>query len=351
MRLKFVVIGLAAALLLAACGTRPAESDQAGEGTPTREPSGFVGYVVKKNGDGLLVVGSKEKHFGAGGASHFYDAVWFSHAGSSAEVGQEVEVFSNGEFAESYPAQGKADRVVVLEKDKPAGAALTEAEAVRRALESPELAEGFATAVRSVAYEADRSEWVVELGENGEEKTTTVRVSDRAENGGAEPAAARIPEGGEKPFGNMPPIPAITADGMALQVEQSSYCWSYEGGGRCADYAGPDVMLKDKPKARVKPEAKIEIAFDTKPPTEIYVTSFRDGTADDVKPDGDTPTESAEGSVSRERPAAGTSFVAPAEPGVYYYGVGVWWLKDKETRVSEGSSSYAFAIEVQEASE
>lgn len=37
---------------------------------------------------------------------------------------------------------------------------------------------------------------------------------------------------------------------------------------------------------------------------------------------------------------------APKEKGAYYYSLFATWLKDKEKRISEGSSSYVFVIEV-----
>jgi hypothetical protein len=131
----------------------------------------------------------------------------------------------------------------------------------------------------------------------------------------------------EKALGEDPPQPIIKADGRALTVYQSSYCWSSKSKGTCADYPSPNEMLKDKPTEQVKATAQITYKFDVKKPTEITVSKFYNGTITQETLNGD-------------------SFNSPQEKGVYYYSLSAVWLKDKEKRISEGSSNYAFAIEV-----
>lgn len=131
----------------------------------------------------------------------------------------------------------------------------------------------------------------------------------------------------EKEFGETPPQPLIKADGKALTVYQSSYCWNSKSKGICADYASPNEMLNDKSKEQVKANAQITYKFDVKKPTEITVSKFYNGTITQETLNGD-------------------SFQTPQEKGVYYYSLSAVWLKDKEKRISEGSSNYAFAIEV-----
>jgi len=306
--MKIAAALLALVVLLAGCGAEP---KPLGSKAEPEQTAGFVGYVVRQEKDRLLVVGSESKDYRAGGGiGPYYEAVWFSNAGEAAEVGQRVEVFSNGEFAESYPAQGKAIRVEILASAKPDGAGWTEAQAVRKALQASEIADAVAPAVKSVSYEKERSEWLIEFVRNGEENVVPVRVTEKVEK-----------------LGPRPPMPKIVADGIALAVAQSSYCWNRDGGGLCADYPGPETLLKDKPKKRIAPGASIVFSFEGKQPTEIHVARFRDGVASDEI-------------------LAGNSFAAPEEPGVYYYALGAWWLKDVAKRISEGSSSYAFAIEV-----
>jgi hypothetical protein len=130
-----------------------------------------------------------------------------------------------------------------------------------------------------------------------------------------------------KELGETPPQPIIKADGKALMVYQSSYCWNSKSKGICADYASPNEMLKDKSKEQVKANVQITYEFDVKMPTEITVSRFNNGTLTQVTLNGD-------------------SFQTPQENGVYYYSLSAVWLKDKAKRISEGSSNYAFAIEV-----
>jgi hypothetical protein len=120
-----------------------------------------------------------------------------------------------------------------------------------------------------------------------------------------------------------PPQPVIRADGKAIEVYQSSYCW----GTVCADYISPDEMLKDKVKEKVRANTQITYKFDVKRPTEITVTTFQNGNLNQETLQGD-------------------SFQAPDKKGIYYYSLSAVWLKDIEKRISEGSSVYAFAIEV-----
>lgn len=114
-----------------------------------QEQRGYIGHVVKKEKGRVLVVNNVEKDYSAnGGASHYYEAVWFSKASSDIQVGQQVEVWAAGEMEDSYPGQGQADRIVVMETNQPEGARLTESEAIRRALISPEIADYVAPVIK-----------------------------------------------------------------------------------------------------------------------------------------------------------------------------------------------------------
>lgn len=128
-------------------------------------------------------------------------------------------------------------------------------------------------------------------------------------------------------LGEQPPQVEVTVNGDTIQVYQSSYCWSSKSNSKCADYASPDMMLKDKEKQVVLPGATIQFKIEGKQPTEIYLSSFADG----------PPTEVI---------FSDDAFQAPADAGVYYYALSATWLSDIEKRISEGSSSYVFAIEV-----
>lgn len=126
-------------------------------------------------------------------------------------------------------------------------------------------------------------------------------------------------------LGKSPPIPIIHVDGSPIKVKQNSYCWK----SKCADYVGPEEMLKDQEIEQVKAGATIIFEFKGKQPTEIGLTTFHEG---------ERIHNSLEDNI----------FEAPADEGTYYYLLSAYWLKDIEKRISEGSSSYAFAIEVVE---
>jgi hypothetical protein len=314
-RYKMAVWLIMVCVVLAACGNKPETQAFETFETTGAHNWGYNGYVVKKEKNSILVVNSIAKDFGANsGASHFYEAIWFSNSPFNIEVGDHVEVRTDEPIAESYPGQGYADTVSVISGLEPEGALLSEADAVRKALSSPEVARKNVPVIKEVKFDKALAEWIVTVTNNGDDKALEIRVKDNQET---------RQEGGE--LGAAPPQPIIKAGEQALTVYQSSYCWGTMG---CADYVGPEGMLQDKPKDQVKPGALITFIFENvKQPTEIDVSRSQDG------------------SLTQET-SVGNSFAAPKEKGTYYYSLSAFWLKDKEKRISEGSSSYAFAIEV-----
>lgn len=124
-------------------------------------------------------------------------------------------------------------------------------------------------------------------------------------------------------LGDKPPQPEVRIGGETVQVFQSTYCWQ----GTCADYAAPEVMMKDRPIRVVAANASITFRFEGKQPTETRLSWSRGQTRSEA-----TLTENS----SR----------VPAEKGIYYYILSANWLKDPEKRISEGDSSYVFAVEV-----
>ncbi|MFD3258112.1 hypothetical protein ACE3MQ_05820 [Paenibacillus lentus] len=124
-------------------------------------------------------------------------------------------------------------------------------------------------------------------------------------------------------LGNEPPQPKLTADGKRIRIYQSSYCWST----KCVDYISPNEMLKDKDKDRIFKNATIRIQFEGKQPTELVLTKYNQ---DEIAQETITDNE----------------FNVSSTEGIYYYSLSANWLIDKENRIGEGDSSYAFAIEV-----
>lgn len=137
-------------------------------------------------------------------------------------------------------------------------------------------------------------------------------------------SACRLDEGLSEPqLGNTPPQREVNVNGESIQVYQSSYCW----GNTCADYIRPEEMLRDKEKETVIANATIKFRFEGKQLTEIDLSEYHNG-------------EQTQVTISEN------SFQAPKEKGAYFYSLFATWLKDKEKRISEGSSSYVFVIEV-----
>lgn len=88
-------------------------------------------------------------------------------------------------------------------------------------------------------------------------------------------------------------------------------------------------MLKDKEAENVPADTTMKFEFAGKQPTEIFLSKYYNG------------TDSNE--TIREN-----SFQTPKEKGTYYYALSATWLKDKEKRISEGSSISVFVIEVKD---
>jgi len=183
MRKKGNLLALLAALvcLLVACGERTTgTAANNGAGQPSGEPEyDYTGYIVDIRDGRILVTGSEEMDFSAnGGASHYYEAIWFQYAGSEVDIGQQVRVWSDGAIAESYPAQGKAKRVEIVAAQQPGGASLATEEAIRQALKAPEAGGMFPPSVIAAEYEADSGQWLIELAHNGEAGTVVITIPD-----------------------------------------------------------------------------------------------------------------------------------------------------------------------------
>lgn len=139
------------------------------------EPFGMAGYVVKREGDRVLVVDPVGKQV----ERMFYNAVWVKTTDASIQVGQKVQVYFDGPILTSYPGQGAAKSITVIPQQKPAGARLTPEQAVEAALVGA--SEWDVPVVRGVQY-VESGRWEVTLleamGDQGED--VTFRVSDAA---------------------------------------------------------------------------------------------------------------------------------------------------------------------------
>lgn len=91
------------------------------------------------------------------------DAVYytFPNADQKIKIGQRILVESSGYILESFPGQGSAKFVTVLPAYKPKTANLTDEEALRQALLSPELNKRTVYTVERVAYDWAADKWTI----------------------------------------------------------------------------------------------------------------------------------------------------------------------------------------------
>jgi len=117
------------------------------------------GYVVDiKNSEALVT-----EYDPSAGALACNNAVWLGNTPKGIQVGQKVRVWSSA-VAESYPAQASGERWVFLASKSFKGSALTEAEAVRRALDDrrARAVDGIPF-VTDVQYDTGKQEWRIEF--------------------------------------------------------------------------------------------------------------------------------------------------------------------------------------------
>lgn len=87
----------------------------------------------------------------------------FPKADQKIKIGQRVIVESSGYILESFPGQGRAKFVTVLPAYQPEKADLTDDEAFRQALLSPELNKSPVYTVERVAYDSALDKWTISL--------------------------------------------------------------------------------------------------------------------------------------------------------------------------------------------
>lgn len=175
-----VILLLAMMFIVAACGSGVTKPNI--EADNVSESQGYIGYVVNKEEGRILVVdGIAADYSEAGGMNPYYSAAWYSNLEdvSKVEIGQKVEVWSEGEMLTSYPGQAIADRVSVIQTEQPAGAVLSQSEAIREALASTLIKDYEVPIITSVQYHAGESSWLVEVTRNNEEKKVRIKVEDR----------------------------------------------------------------------------------------------------------------------------------------------------------------------------
>ncbi|MFB6467444.1 YobA family protein [Cytobacillus sp. Hz8] len=140
------------------------------------------GYIMKKQGDRILVVRSQPKDFSStSGKEEFYEAIWVSDITNEVELGQKVRVWIDGPIMESYPAQAKADKVIPVIADNQIGADLSEEEVIRKALSSERenVKDFFLPVIKSVTFDKESDSWKVEIKDEEGTGVTRIVIQDK----------------------------------------------------------------------------------------------------------------------------------------------------------------------------
>lgn len=239
----FLVL-LSALTILAACGQKgnPGEAPNnqgSGEEQPTAYKLIDKGEVVSKEGDHWLITAYVNKNNDTS-----IDAFWLTinedtliqNSGGEAiaaediAVGVQVEAWSSGEVRESYPGQGDAAKIVMLDE-----ASVTpedqigQSSAIQAALQS-QTEPSAARAVKSVQLDADGGIWKVELvSHEAMDQSITVNVDARSgqvvETPVAENDAFRI----FAPISGTEASPGFVVEGEA-RVFEAAFSWTLEDG-------------------------------------------------------------------------------------------------------------------------
>ena len=162
---------------LLGCGMKKDHLSQ-GSSTDFNDKPGIEGYVVAKEKGRILVVDPVPQDFSkTGGVSEFYNAIWFSNVLSDIKVGEKVQVWFD-EVAESYPGQSKAKKIKVLKNNTPTGTDLTEAEAIKKALDQvhKKSTSVEVKAVKNASYDLSKDVWNIQIKQG--EETFNIEVSD-----------------------------------------------------------------------------------------------------------------------------------------------------------------------------
>lgn len=174
-RSRIGLLIIAAVSLLVGCGEKEETKNEIEMKDPEITVPYIEGYVVDEREGALLVVANEEVSL-SNTKEKYRNAVWFSPIPENIEVGASVRVWTTSPIAESYPAQGTADRWEVSDEVTPQGAALSETDAIRIALKEKANPETLLV-VESVTYHSDRNVWEVDLryANNGEVHTAVIK--------------------------------------------------------------------------------------------------------------------------------------------------------------------------------
>ncbi|MYL69455.1 DUF3221 domain-containing protein [Halobacillus litoralis] len=160
-------------LCLSGCGLSETEEvDQKEVEAEVPDPD-ISGFVMDQDEDSILVVTPMDDGSGEEGR-----AMWVAGAPKGLWVGKQVEVWVDGDIAESYPEQATAEKVQELEMSEVEGADLKASEALSTALSEKEPEKSDVLIVSLLSFDKESDQWTVELdrrGTNQGEWKTTVK--------------------------------------------------------------------------------------------------------------------------------------------------------------------------------
>lgn len=158
-------------LSLSACGLSETEEVDQNEVEAEASDPDMSGFVMDQDDNRILVVTPMDDGSGDEGR-----AMWVSGAPEGLWVGKQVEVWVDGDIAESYPEQATAEKVQELEMSEVQGADLKASEALSTALSETEPEQTDVLIVSLLSFDEESDQWTVKLDrrgtDQGEWKTT-----------------------------------------------------------------------------------------------------------------------------------------------------------------------------------
>ncbi|WP_433745332.1 DUF3221 domain-containing protein [Paenibacillus amylolyticus] len=162
LRRVLILLSILIVCLTGCSGSNECNSVQTQANAPSED--GFTGYVVDRKDDSILVVDPAYRDNSSnGGADRYYPVKWFSNA-PDPQIGSYVEVWTDGgPENQPYPGQARAERIAVSCPVAPDGAHLSEADAIRGGLYSPDGEKLRVPVIEDVQFDHDAGTWTIRM--------------------------------------------------------------------------------------------------------------------------------------------------------------------------------------------
>ncbi|PAF30698.1 DUF3221 domain-containing protein [Paenibacillus sp. 7516] len=157
-----IVLMLLIILILTGCSQQVQKQGEQPPRTDAPREKGFTGYVVDRKENSILVVDPEHKDIGTNGeTSRYYPEKWFSNVPDS-QIGTYVEVWTDGS-PEVEPYPGRAESIAEYAAATPAGAKISEADAIRGGIYLSDGKEISLPVIENVEFHADKGIWTVRM--------------------------------------------------------------------------------------------------------------------------------------------------------------------------------------------